>query len=111
MAKITKELGKIQSARFGYGGYQDAMIGLSLTFGGKGWGCGHFDGAWAIERDDYAKWTEQDRIDQLGQTVMNLNDILRKAKVQEVSKLKGIPIECTFEDMNLKSWRILEEVL
>lgn len=36
---------------------------------------------------------------------------MSKAEVDCVTKLKNIPVECTFEDMRLKSWRVLEEVL
>lgn len=32
-----KELGKIQSVKFGIGGYQDAMIGLTIGIGGNSW--------------------------------------------------------------------------
>lgn len=35
---LTTELGKITKATFGLGGYQDAQVGLWLTFEGKGWG-------------------------------------------------------------------------
>lgn len=111
MSDLRKELGRISSARFGWGGYQDAMIGLSLTFEGKGWGCGHFEGAWGIDRSEYAKWSEEDRIRQLGETCLLLRDTLKAAKVQDVVSLIGTPIECTFEGNGLQSWRVLEEVL
>jgi len=32
-AHITKKIGKIQSINFGFGGYQDAMLGLSVLLG------------------------------------------------------------------------------
>ena len=42
---IEKKLGKISNVRFGHGGYQDAMIGLSLTFEGQGsWGVSDWKG-------------------------------------------------------------------
>ena len=34
-----KFLGKIDSIRFGLGGYQDSMLGLHISFVGIGWGC------------------------------------------------------------------------
>lgn len=61
-SKLRKELGKIKSASFGMGGYQEAMIGLTLTFGGASWGVSTFLGGWGIERSDYCKWTEADRL-------------------------------------------------
>ena len=36
---------------------------------------------------------------------------LDDAGVTDVYKLKGKPVECVFEGVNLKSWRILKEVL
>ena len=35
---MEKKLGKIQSVRFGHGGYQDACIGISVTLGDGSWG-------------------------------------------------------------------------
>ena len=112
---MNKELGKITQAYFGYGGYQDSMIGLSLTFEGKsGWGCGHFVGDWstnAITWSKSCKWTEADRDKNFAKTVREIDTILDKAKVDCVEKLVGIPVEATFEGNTLKDWRILEEVL
>jgi hypothetical protein len=47
-----KSIGKIQSATFGMGGYQDAMIGVSWTLGSdkECWGVGDFWGAWATRK-------------------------------------------------------------
>lgn len=106
-----KQLGRISSARFGFGGYQDAMIGLSLTFEGEGWGVSHFDGGWGISRSEHCKWTEEDRIKSLGETVMNLKNTLTEAKVQDVSDLIGAPVEVQFDGNTLQTWRILKEVL
>ncbi len=106
-----KELGQIRRAKFGFGGYQDAMIGLTLEFGGQAWGTSHFDGAWSIKRSEYCQWTEEDRIRQLGESVMRLKDILAKAKCNSVDGLVGKPVEVIFEGNMLKSFRLLEEVL
>jgi len=108
---MRKELGKITSASFGWGGYQDCMLGLSIGLGGEGWGCSDFWGTWGIERNDSAKWTEQDRLRELGETVMRLKTTLEEAKVQTVSQLVGKPVEVCFDGMKLESWRILKEVL
>jgi hypothetical protein len=106
-----KELGRIQKASFGWGGYQDAMIGLSLTLGGEGWGVGDFRGAWGIERSEHAQWSEVGRQVQLGEVCMWLRDILKAANKQHVADLPGTPIEATFDGMKLVSWRVLTEVL
>lgn len=112
MTRPTRtELGSIKTASFGFGGYQDAQLGLSITLGGKSWGCGDFKGAWGIDRSEYCKWTEEDRLRSLGEACMFLRDLLRTAKVSSVADLVGIPIEATFDGTLLQSWRILEEVL
>lgn len=108
---MNKELGKISRASFGYGGYQDAMIGLTINFEGNGWGCAHHEGFWSSKHSESCKWSESDRLEKLGQVVMNLSVFLQRAKVKDVSNLVGIPVECTFDNFNLTSWRILEEVL
>ena len=108
---MRKELGKISKATFGYGGYQDAMIGISFTLGGEGWGVCDFWGDWSIKRSEGAKWSEDDRIKLLGAMVMRLNTLLQQAKVSEVNELVGIPVEVTFENNTLSSWRVLKEVL
>lgn len=108
-----ERIGKIQAARFGHGGYQDAMIGVSWTLGSdkESWGVGDFWGACAIKRSDGAKWSEGDRIVQLGEAVMRLNKVLQDAKRQTIDQLVGVPVEVTFEGMVLKSWRVLTEAI
>lgn len=108
---MRKELGKIVSARFGIGGYQDCMIGLSLEFSMKGSSVGTFIGTWAIQRSEHAKWSEEERLAELGRTVMKLAELLEKIRGQDVSDLLGIPVELTFDGQMLKDWRLLEEVL
>lgn len=105
------ELGSIKKASFGFGGYQDAMIGLSITLGGKSWGCGDFKGEWSIERTEHCKWTEESRLRGLGEACMFLCDLLKKARVNSVADLAGVPIEAMFDSNKLVSWRVLEEVL
>ena len=108
---MRKEIGKIQRISVGLGGYQDAQIGVSVTLGGEGWGVGDFRGAWAIERSDYCKWTEKDRRNELGDTMMWLLGLLQDAKKSTVDELNNVPVEVTFDGNILKSWRILTEVI
>lgn len=111
---MNKELGKIKNVYFGLGGYQDCQIGIHFTFEGKGWGCGMSKGAWdcnQIEHTKHSKWTEEDRSRDYNAIVRYVSDILEKAKVDRVDKLEGIPVEVTFDNGMLKSWRVLEEVL
>lgn len=106
-----KELGRIKRCEFGHGGYQDACIGVSFDLGGESWGVCDFWGDWAISCSEHAKWTDSERITNLGAIVMRLNTLLQDAKKDKVSQLIGIPVEVTFESMTLKSWRVLKEVL
>ena len=109
---MKTELGKIQEVTIGYGGYQDAQLGIGFTLGGKGWGIGTgCYRAWGTKRSADAKWTEQERIIALGETFMKIKKWLDDAGVKDVYELKGKPVECTFDGLELKSWRILTEVL
>ena len=49
-------LGKISRVKFGYGGYQESMLGLDLEFSGNNWSCGTFEGFWRP-----SGWTEGTR--------------------------------------------------
>jgi hypothetical protein len=40
-----------------------------------------------------------------------LSKLLKEAKVDSVEKLKGKPVEVTFDGNRLQEWRILTEVL
>lgn len=109
-----KELGKIENVRFGLGGYQDAMIGITFTFEGKSWGVSDFKGNWDpqhIKVTENTKWTEEDRDKSFSNTIHFLSKLLSEAKVRDINQLKGIPVEVTFESNTLKEWRILTEVL
>lgn len=109
---METKLGKIQDVEYGRCGYQEAMLGLRLSIGGDGWGVGaDRPGAWTTKRTESTKWTEEDRIKGLGENAMFINQLLSDAKVEYVSQLKGIPVECKFEGNSLKDWRILKEVL
>jgi hypothetical protein len=112
MSTETK-LGQIQSVKFGRGGYQDVMLGVSVTLGGKGWGVCDFKGDWDFDTtvNERTKWTELERRSHLAEMLFWLSGIMREAKVETVDKLKGVPVEIVFENNTLKSWRILSEVL
>jgi hypothetical protein len=111
---MEKRLGKIQSVKFGHGGYDDAHIGLSVTLSGGIWGVNDFKGCWdpeIIKHSNYCEWTEKDRSKINDETVRFISKLLKEAKVDSVDKLKNIPIEATFDGNTLKEWRILTEVI
>jgi hypothetical protein len=112
--ETRKELGKITSCEFGFGGYQDAMMGLKLSFLGPWGGCGSFiSGGWqaSITVGEYTKWTDEERNQQRVEMVEKIDKILSDAKVDSISQLKGMPVECEIEGNTIKDWRILTEVL
>ena len=106
-----KKLGRIRCARFGMGGYQDAMFGLTLDFDLKGCGVGTFYGYWATERSEYCKWTEDERLLALGKVCMKLAELLQQCGGNSVGDLVGKPVEVTLDGNRLASWRLLTEVL
>tara|TARA_R110002020_G_scaffold292877_4_gene508318 strand:- start:272 stop:610 length:339 start_codon:yes stop_codon:yes gene_type:complete len=112
---MQTKLGKISSVKFGIGGYQDACIGITVSLDLAG-GSGVQDNntAWdsnLIKCTDHCNWTEKDRDDKYAEIMRYVSDLLSNAKVKDVSDLKGVPIEATFDGMTLKSWRILTEVI
>ena len=111
---MKKELGKIVKVEFGFGGYQECMFGLSLTFEGSFGGvCDFISGYWyeSITISEYTKWTEEDRSRARIEMIKRVDKILSDAKVSSISELKNKPVEVIFENSQLKEWRILTEVL
>lgn len=107
-----KEIGVIEKATFGWSGYHDVQLGLSVTLKMKCSGVVSFDGFWGLERSDNCKWTEEEeRCRYLGETVMRLAKILTDAKKTHVGELVGVPVEVTLDGNRLKSWRVLTEVV
>jgi len=107
------KLGKIKDISFGYGGYQDAMFGLSITLSGVGWGVGDFKGVWSLDItvSEYTEWTEEDRDKDFARVCRFTNRLLQEAKKRTIDELKNIPVEVTFDGNTLKSWRILTEII
>lgn len=109
---MRTELGKITHVSCGFGGYDDAQIGIGFVLEGEDFNISTpFYGAWGHGPGTSANWTEEDRIKSLGETFIKIRDWLRAAKVKDISSLKGIPVECIFDGNRLKEWRILTEVL
>lgn len=111
---METKLGKIQKARFGFGGYQDVQIGLWLVIGGDGWGTHRgIEGGWSlhIKHSEHCKWTGSNRDEGYARMCREIQEVMLKAKVEEVNQLVGKPVEVVFDGMILKSWRILTEVL
>ena len=111
---MEKKLGKIESVSFGLGGYQGAMLGLHVTLSNGSWGVGDSKANWDSEQikwGEYTQWTEEDRNQWYSDIMRDVSRLLKEAKVDSVDKLKGKPVEVTFDGNTLKEWRILTEVL
>ena len=111
---MEERLGKISSVSFGFGGYQDAQIGLWLQFEGESWGVtGAVNGGWStsIKWSEHCKWTEEGRTKSYAELVREISDLLLVAKVDSVDELLHKPVMVTFDGMMLTEWRILKEVL
>lgn len=86
-----KYLGKIVEATFGP--HPDLGMGLWLEFAFNGRGTTWFEGITNVSKlADLSQWC-------------------RQAKVADVSKLVGKPVEIELRDGVLNKWRILTEVL
>jgi hypothetical protein len=104
---VKKELGKICAVRLGDGGYQDAAFGVSFDLGGYG----DFWGFWRGEPRPGSEWDAATQAQRYGEAMQRLSNLMKDAKVTDMNKLVGKPIEVTSDSMVLQSWRILTEVL
>lgn len=114
----NKSLGKIESVKFGFCGYQDAMFGLQVTLSFSHGNMGSGDsitGGWAygvVDPDEHSKWTEEERTQSMADMCKVVCQIMNDAQVADVNDLVGKPVEVTTKDFNeFESWRILTEVL
>ena len=103
-------LGKISSVEFGL---SEGRFGLWLTLSGSSsvqtsYVC------WDPETNipgKYHKWNNDDLDKEMASIMRKISEMLNKAKVNNVNDLLNIPVEFTFKNSKLDSWRILEEVL
>jgi len=99
---VKKEIGKILSIDFGFGGYQDAMLGFSVVLGrSSGWQTLDFRGFFG--RPDAAEL--------FSEIAQWAGKLLTDAEKKKLSSLVGVPVEVTFDGNALHSWRILTEAL
>lgn len=98
-----KILGKLTNVKFGSGGYDGAMFGLTVTLEMGHSSCMDFIGVW--------KHPNEAQRPAHADTMMSLIELMEQARVDEVHELEGIPVEVTMDGSVMKSWRVLEEVL
>jgi hypothetical protein len=111
---MSKMLGKIESIKLGYGGYQDAMFGLTVVFSLEGGssGCTDFKGWWCDSPSENAKWTVEDKNKIIVDVHEKIIEMCEQANVNSLDELVGTPVEVVFDrSYKFPSWRILIEVL
>jgi hypothetical protein len=109
---METKLGRISNIRLGSGGYDDAMFGVSVSLSfGDSTGTQDFRGAWRNYTERGAKYSEEEWASSHAEAYRWLRQLMADAKVDEFNKLKGVPVEATFDAMKLSSWRVLTEVL
>jgi len=108
---MKRELGKIESAKFGLGGYQGVQFGVWFCIKSEGGSACNGKGVWTSEITESTQWTEKDRGKTLEEIMRYVMDLLEKAKVDDFNDLVGIPVEATIDGNSLKEWRILTEVI
>ena len=103
-----KYLGKIVGASFGIN--DDRQFGLFVTLATEG---GHVQtGYWCASiRPPDARYSVEDHEKSKVWVVDETLSLLRASRRGSVGNLAGTPIEATFADNLLTSWRVLTEVL
>jgi hypothetical protein len=103
-----KFLGKITKARFGYV-HEGFLFGLQVDISFDGYASTQAYSMNVSKNCKYESVTQ--RKEHCEGLVDNVADTLKKAKVDFVDELEGMPIEVTCVGSAIKEWRILEEVL
>lgn len=103
---MEKVLGKITKVSFGIGGNQDVCIGLHLTIDTTKGTVNTSISTWDPEMvkcdTKHTHWTEKERNSNLSDILRYVSKLLNEAKVKDVSNLKGVPVEVTFDGNMLK---------
>lgn len=105
---MRKELGKIKEiALRSFEGQFGLDVLLTGIWGSCNWHLLTYD----TEYNERCQWTEKDRDNGYIEIMIRIRNDIKTAKVNSLDKLRGIPVECTFDGNTIVSWRVLEEVL
>ena len=107
---MTSKLGKIAEVRFGRGGYDNAMFGISFVLENEIGTVQDFWGTWSDDTGKPEAW-KKGQLEFFGSTMKRINNLLTEARKQNVADLAGTPVEIIFNGDALSSWRVLKEVL
>ena len=106
-----KVLGKIEKAEFGKIHDLEYLFGLKLVFSLDG-GSSGIATNYAINIHKDCKWSTNERNIAIISAWTHIYTVLEQAKVENVSDLRGIPVEVTINsNRTFVDFRILEEVL
>lgn len=109
---MTKEIkiGKIESVKLGFGGYQNVMFGLTISFSDAegSFYVEEFIGTWSYDPPERAEWTKESQGKIFADVMFKIIEICKKANVDDFTKLQGCPVEICLNGDRLNSWRILE---
>ena len=106
-----KHLGKITNAEFGLQRDYPFMFGLQLEFSFDG-SCVGDGGMYTINIYSGCKWdSAEQKAEAVEKCIIDTVDVLKDAKVNNVSQLKDKPVEVELDGNLFKSFRILTEVL
>jgi hypothetical protein len=111
MNLFKKSIGKITSIKFGFGGYQDVQFGITIIINTKIGCCCTGMWCWAHKPDEYCKWTTSDQDKRYMEIMRYVIKLMQDAKVNEIHELIGKPIEATWHNNMLESFRILTEAI
>lgn len=106
---MQKYLGKIETVYFGLDRDYPFLFGLELTF--------KFDGSFVTSTKDVVnisetcKWTKEERSEAITKCMDQVIKVMKDANVNEITKLKGKPVELIIEGNTLQDYRILTEVI
>lgn len=106
-----KFLGKIESVKFGRNSDRPFLFGLDLTFSFGGSGCGANYSVNMTKPNQYTHFTQEEQDKHLVETMTFIWELLKTAKVNDISQLKNIPVEVEIKGNMFKDFRILTEVL
>lgn len=109
----TTRIGKIADISIGFGGYQDAQFGLTVTLASEpdAWAVTSFIGFWSGDPSKHAAWTVSDQDAGHARMCRRVIELLVGARRQRVADLVGLPIQATFNESALVAWRILTEAV
>lgn len=102
---MNKQLGKIEKCFIGFGGYDDAMFGITFIFTTQIGSVQDFINTGFVD----SKKLDTDLVKV--KFVDSIIQILKEAKINHVNELINKPVEILFDNNRLVSWRILTEVL